>query len=137
MQPVKTIDDVEIEIKHAILVLKALPRVGPRNLRSWWPDMLEEKSIEKVGSYYIKPLPEEIDDMDLVFENWFKVLDFFDRYIVFNRLNGTCWKTLMRRLNLSRSCLYLRYKNSLKKIFNHVLEEQSKSEQKNGKKYDA
>lgn len=133
MQPVTEIKDIEYEIKKALKILKAMPRVGPRDVKSHWPQYLNEESQNDTKSNtktYTKPLPQEIDDMDEVLEDWLKQLEFDDRNLVIMRNSGYGWKTISLKLNRSRSRLYDIYVKNLKKILQYVLEKQRKNSAK-------
>lgn len=125
MKNIATIEDVEIEIRRAILILKTLPKEGPRKPFACWPEFLNViEEDEKYNTIYIKPLPDEIDDMNTVFEIWMKVLDFDERRLILNRISGWGWKKLSYQLKISRNTLYRYYKKGLKKILEYVLEMQ-------------
>lgn len=122
METVKTIYDVEAEIRKAVLILKSLPKEGPKKVSSSWPEFKPDLSIDIQipDSKRITPYKEEIDDMNMVFENWFKVLDYNTRNLVFYKNSGWRWKTLAHSFGLSRNSLYSRYKKALSKILLHV-----------------
>ena len=122
METVKTIYDVEAEIRKAVLVLKSLPKEGPKKVSSSWPEFKPDLSIDIQipDSKRITPYKEEIDDMNMVFENWFKELDYNTRNLVFCKNSGWRWKTLAHSFGLSRNSLYSRYKKALSKILLHV-----------------
>lgn len=128
MQEVSSIEDVEYEIKKAIKVLRALPKDGPYKAKSSWPKFLPEKQDEEYQKICVNftPLPSEIDDMDVVFEQWFKVLDRQDRLLVFYKNFGYRDKVLMRIFNKARSSLFVQYKKALQSILDYVLEQQVK-----------
>lgn len=131
MKPITTIQDVEAEIVRAILVLRMLPREGPQKVTSFWPNYLknEENSEERDKVFdYFKPLPSEIDDMDIVLEEWLKVLDYDERLLVFKRNAGWNWKELVFKYNMSRSALFERYKKCLQKILDYALAHQAPEE---------
>ena len=73
---------------------------------------------------YCKALPEEIDDMDEVLEDWLKHIEYGERNLVIMRNSGYGWKTLSAKLNSVRSNLYKKYVCSLNKILNYILEKQ-------------
>lgn len=124
MIPVKTIEDVAVEIRHALLVQKALPRVGPKKLRAYWPAFPSE-SCENEDSFNYSPLPDEIDDMDLVFEKWLKVLPVEDKYLVLLRGQGRNWKDIQKKFKMSRSAVYNRYLRDLNDILKFAIREQN------------
>ena len=135
MEPVQTTDDIEFEIFRAYRVLRALPKEGPRGLRSSWPDLIMEEDKTKYTGFCVtsfKPLPQEIDDMNEVFENWMKVLTYEERLIVLKRAAGLRWKEILYVLPIARSTLFFKYKTSLKKILKHVLLEQAKTQKQRG-----
>lgn len=130
MQAVSNIEDIEFEIKKALKILKSMPKVGPKNVKSHWPEYLNEEQgdfNEKKTVQYYKPLPQEIDDMDEVLEQWLKCIDYDERNLVIMRSSGNSWKLIMRKFNASRSYLYGQYVKSLKKILQYVLEKQQKT----------
>ncbi len=130
MQAVSNIEDIEFEIKKALKILKSMPKVGPKNVKSHWPEYLNEEQEdfnEKKTAQYYKPLPQEIDDMDEVLEQWLKCIDYDERNLVIMRSSGNSWKLIMRKFNASRSYLYGQYVKSLKKILKYVLEKQQKT----------
>ncbi len=132
MLPIKDLIDVEVEIRRAILVLKALPKDGPKPLRASWPEFLNDSDEDKKGNVVnIKPLPDEIDDMNIVFEQWMKILNFDERSLVLKRLSGYGWKKLAHQYNASRNTLYRRYKHNLKQILKFAQEQQTSEENKN------
>ena len=122
MEEVKTIQDVEAEIRKAVSVLKSLPKEGPKKVSSAWPEFKPDLKSEILlpDSKRITPYKEEIDDMDMVFENWFKVLDYNTRNLVFYKNSGWRWKTLAHSFGMTRNSLYSRYKKALLKILRHV-----------------
>ena len=121
MREVKTIQDVETEIRKAVLVLKSLPKEGPKRVSSSWPQFKTDVENMQIPDFKkITPYQEEIDDMDEVFENWFKVLDYNTRNLVFYKNSGWRWKTLAYNFGMTRGNLYLRYKKALQKILLHV-----------------
>lgn len=122
MEPICTIEDVEYEIKKAARVLRALPKDGPYKAKSSWPKFLPEKEDEAYQKVCVNftPSPAEIDDMDEVFEKWFKVLDRQERLLVFYKNFGYRDKLLMRIFNKSRSSLFVQYKRALQKILDYV-----------------
>ena len=127
MKPVSTIQDVEIEIKKALKLLRQMPKVGPKSVHSSWPMYLNEEVISVVengATVYTKPLPEEIDDMDEVLEDWLKSVDYNERNLVVMRNMGYAWKEVVAKFGYARSCLYKKYVKSLKKILKYVLEKQ-------------
>ncbi len=127
MKPIKDIRDVEIEIRKALKILKGMPKVGPKKVKSHWPQYLNENQevfMSESDKQYCKALPEEIDDMDEVLDNWLKCLDYDERNLVIYRNTGYSWKILMAKFNLSRGTLYIRYVKSLQKILKYVLEKQ-------------
>ena len=127
MKPVKDIKDVEFEIKKALKILKSMPKVGPEQLKSHWPQYLNEENEKDISVKcvsYCKALPEEIDDMDEVLEDWLKHIEYGERNLVIMRNSGYGWKTLSAKLNSVRSNLYKKYVCSLNKILNYVLEKQ-------------
>lgn len=126
MKEVTNVEDVEFEIRKALTILKSMPRVGPEKLRSHWPQYLSEDAEQMFsnGVHYYKPLPEEIDDMDFVLENWLKCIDYDERNLVIMRNSGMSWKSIVAKYHYSRSSLHLRYVKSLKKILAYVLKEQ-------------
>ena len=128
MKEVSDIKDVEYEIKKALLILRQMPRIGPSNVKSCWPQYLNESTnLKQTAQAYTYPLPEEIDDMDEVLEDWLKQIDFDNRNLVIMRNNGYGWKSISAKLNLSRSRLYDKYTKSLKIILKYVLEKQKKN----------
>ena len=130
MTPVKNIRDVEIEIKKALTILKAMPSDGPKRIRSSWPKCLNEDVEQMLYTHptkYTKVLPEEIDDMDEVLEKWLKCLDYHERNLVIMRCSGCEWKTLIDKFNSARSTLYGKYVFYLKKILRHVMDKQQKN----------
>ncbi|MBQ8870443.1 MAG: hypothetical protein IJ019_03605 [Alphaproteobacteria bacterium] len=131
MKPVKDIRDVETEIRRALIILKTMPTDGPKKLRSHWPACLNEQTDDNLMSKplkYTKALPEEIDDMDEVLEDWLKCIDYDERNLVIMRNSGWSWKVLIDKYNVSRSHLYNRYVKCLKKILSYVLEKQQKKQ---------
>lgn len=128
MEKIKTVKDVEVEIQRALIILKALPKEGPRPMHSGWPQIWMAENAKKGDSreaYFYRPLPSEIDDMDLVLEDWLRVLNFDDRMLVLKRTSGSSWKSLAYSYNKSRSWLSYRYNASLKAIYNYVLRRQA------------
>jgi hypothetical protein len=121
MMPVTTIEDIEIELRHAVWVLRCLPSDGPKKVRAYWPDFRSETPTAHGIEAYLRPLPEEIDDMDLVLEKWLKILPPDDRRLVFYRASGWGWKRLTFVLGRVRSTLSLHYKNALEKILAYAL----------------
>ena len=75
----ETLEDLEMEIRRAVLVLSSLPKEGPRGVTSSWPSLpaacINPNDQDLVTVTNFRPSPEEVDDMDEVFENWFKVLN--------------------------------------------------------------
>lgn len=133
MQPVTNIQDIESEIRKALKILRSMPKVGPEKVRSHWPQYLNEEYEMCVNSKmdtYCKVLPEEIDDMDEVLEDWLKQIDYDERNLVIMRNSGYGWKVLTAKLNSVRSNLYKRYVRSLNKILKYVLDKQRKNEVK-------
>lgn len=124
MKPINGIEDVEMEIKQALLTLKALPKEGPKRLKAFWPEYADENENAPIKITYLKPLPGEIDDMDIVFEQWMKILDSQERFLVLKRISGCGWKELSYRFNVSRNSLYKRYRKDLEKIFDYVTQHQ-------------
>lgn len=134
MKPVTNIQDIESEIKKALRILRSMPKVGPEKVRSHWPQYLNEENeilatLKNVS--YCKVLPEEIDDMDEVLEDWLKQIDYEERNLVILRNSGYGWKLLTSKFNSVRSNLYKRYVRSLNKILKYVLEKQLKQDIKN------
>lgn len=133
MEKVKTVEDIEIEIRRAIQILKALPKEGPRQYRVSWPVYIMDEAnaaTDSVTARFYRPMLSELEDMDLVFENWLKVLPFDERVLVFKRNSGQSWKHLSRYYKNSRSWLSVKYRRCLKKIFDHVIACQDKLEAK-------
>ncbi len=131
MEKIQKIEDIEMEIMSAIFVLKMLPREGPRKMKSSWPFfvMLEIEKDEKAQTQRsFRVSKAAIDDMDIVFEDWFKVLDYDEKKLVFYKNSGVRWKTVVRNIGHSRSWLNVKYRRSIKKIYDYVLEKQAKSE---------
>lgn len=127
MKPVKDIQDIEYEIKKALKILKSLPTDGPKPIKSHWPAYLNkeiQKSAISKNKDYCSPLPEEIDDMDEVLEDWLKQIEYDERNLVFVRNLGYSWKTLTVKFNYSRSSLYSKYVHALYKILKYVLKKQ-------------
>ena len=109
--------------------MRSMPRVGPEKVCSHWPKYLNEENeiiTTLKGVSYCKALPEEIDDMDEVLENWLKQIDYDERSLVIMRNSGYGWKTLSVKLNSVRSNLYKKYVRSLNKILEYVLSKQTK-----------
>lgn len=129
MKPVATIEDVEIEIRHALLILKSLPKEGPKHLTAYWPEFLDENDEKKLQRVYIKPLPEEFDDMDIVFEKWMKILDYKERNLLLKRISGYGWKLLAYEFNKSRNTLHRYYIACLQKILIYAKELQKAENQ--------
>lgn len=127
METVNNIEDVAIEIRRAILVLKSLPKVGPRRLRAYWPEFATEEKKHMAKYEYFRPLPDEIDDMDIVLEQWLNLLDLEDKRLVYLRGEGRSWKYLQAMYKMSRSAIYQRYLRCLKKILAYVLREQNRN----------
>lgn len=121
MKPVNNKRDVEIEIRRAILIMKFLPSEGPQKLRSSWPDFPAEDLETDDEWGYFKPLPEEIDDMYEVFENWFRVLNYQERLLVYHRNAGWSWKKLLPKFRLSRSALFEKYNKCLLKMLDYAI----------------
>ncbi len=131
MEKIKTIKDVEIEIRRAVIILKALPREGPAKVHSSWPLMLpDDKVSEKdiVEMRYYRPMASEIDDMYLVLEEWLKVLNYDERMLVMRRSTGRSWKELEGLYTRTRSCLSLKYRRCIKKVYEYVLWRQNLEE---------
>lgn len=127
MKEVNSIDDVEVEIRRALLVLKSLPSgVGPAKLRAYWPDYVSSDNSDLEESVYFKPYPDEIDDMDIVFDKWLKVLSLEERRLVLFRCEGHGWKAVQNKFKMSRSAAYNRFVRDLKEILAFVLEDQKK-----------
>jgi hypothetical protein len=127
MQRVNNTEDIEFEIRKALTILKSMPRVGPEQVRSHWPKYIND-DVEQIFSSrlrYYKPLPEEIDDMDEVLEEWLKCIEYDERNLVIMRNSGLSWKQIVVKCNYSRSHLYAKYIKSLQKILAYVLEKQS------------
>ena len=72
-------------------------------------------------------MPCEVDDMDEVFENWFKVLDRDDKLLVFYKNLGYSAKLLMRIFKKSRSTVYAQYKKALQTILDYLQEQNMKN----------
>ena len=129
MEKIKTIKDVEIEIRRAVIILRAMPHEGPRGLRAFWPAFASEDAEDDSDSaetYMSRPLASEVEDMELVMEDWLKVLTYDERLLVFRRNTGKSWKDLSIYYSLSRSWLSLQYRRCLKKIFDYVIASQEK-----------
>ncbi len=127
MKPVRNIQDVEFEIKKALRILRTFPTDGPKKISSHWPAYVNEETksimLNKSKSY-TSPLPEEIDDMDEVLEDWLKQVDYDERNLILVRNSGHSWKTLTAKFSYSRSRLYSKYTHSLHKILKYVLDKQ-------------
>jgi hypothetical protein len=130
MLPVATIEDIEIEIRRAVFVERSLPKIGPKPLKAFWPDMPKEAQTGLLRLPRFRPLPEEIDDMDLVFEQWFRVLSFEDKQLLCRRIGGQPWKKLCFTFQKSRSQLVLRYKKALESVLAEALLLQNASDKK-------
>lgn len=87
-------------------------------------DEMDDHS-EAVISRFYRPLASELDDMEEVLENWFKVLSYDERVLVFKRTSGQTWKVLSRSYKMTRSWLTVKYRRCLKKIFDYVMERQN------------
>lgn len=129
MEKVTTLEDVEYEIKKAVKVLRALPKDGPCKAKSCWPKFppeYENDAFQKFSANFV-PMPCEVDDMDEVFENWFKVLDRDDKLLVFYKNLGYSAKLLMRIFKKSRSTVYAQYKKALQNILDYLQEQNMKN----------
>lgn len=124
MKIIETLEDLEMEIRRAVLILSSLPKEGPRRLSSCWPSLPatcinpEDEDLATVTNF--RPLPEEVDDMDIVFEDWFKVLNYKEKQMVYLRCLGWEWKRIQRFFPVARSTLCLNYKKALTKILKHI-----------------
>lgn len=126
MKEVNSIEDVEVEIRRAVIVLKAMPQVGPAKLHAHWPEYVSSDHQDTAPNIYLKPYPDEIDDMDIVFEKWLKILSLEERRLVLYRCEGHGWKAVQNKFKMSRSAVYNRYVRDLKEILAFAQEEQKK-----------
>ena len=127
MKPIKNIQDIEFEIKKALKILQTLPTDGPKHIKAHWPTYLNKETqlvTFHKSQTYLNPLPEEIDDMDEVLEDWLKQVDYDERNLILTRNTGHSWKILTVKFNYSRSRLYSKYVKSLRKILKYVLKKQ-------------
>lgn len=131
MKNIMTIEDVALEIRRALMVLKALPKVGPQKLHAFWPEYVvnDDDGENMAEDVYYQPFSDEIDDMDIVFEKWLKVLNVEERKLVLCRCEGYGWKKLQHMFKMSRSAIYNRYLRNLKEILHFVSEDQRHQEQ--------
>lgn len=122
MKPVNTIDDVAVELRRALLILKCLPMEGPKKVKSLWPEYKTCSSKYDAINPFTRPMLDELRDMDLVLEVWLKCLDLEDRQLVFLRAAGVGWRRLQQKFPMARSSLYNRYLRCLKKILDYAVE---------------
>ncbi len=121
-------EEVRERLEEAADALRRLAiRVGPRGIRSSWPDIVREAAaefalaVQRGGRYRdmeaqpIPPSAKEIDRMDEALA-WLGYLDPRGRKVVWARVNGAPWWRIAQRYRKSERTVQLWFKGALTRI---------------------
>lgn len=111
---------VEDCIIHAIKTLNRLyGKVCPADARSMWTEIIrdaDDKKDEIPDKIKIIPRKEEIDEMEVVLDNWLPLLTHDDARVLWDKCSGMRWKELEYKYGHHRSTLDRYRVRALKKI---------------------